>query len=108
MVCGFDDTAAMCCPSSVFSNVDFLLGRNKQESDDKSAAGGTSSRASDDDEVSRQEKREPVSIVFETNGRCTPHRILVWKDGQDERSATVLEVDRFGTIKNPDAEDDDR
>ncbi len=93
---------------SVFSNVDFLLGRNKQESDDKSAAGGTSSRASDDDEVSRQEKREPVSIVFETNGRCTPHRILVWKDGQDERSATVLEVDRFGTIKNPDAEDDVR
>ena len=96
---------------SVFSNVDFLLGRNKQdkqEADGKSATGGTRSRASDDDEESRQEKREPVSIVFETNGRCTPHRILVWKDGQDERSATVLEVDRFGTIKNPDAEDDDR
>ena len=49
-----------------------------------------------------------VSIVFETNGRCEPHRILVWKDGKDEDSATVLTVDRFGTIKNPESEDDDR
>ena len=52
---------------SVFSNVDFLLGRNrqdKQESDDKSAAGGSRTRASDDDdEASRQEKREPVSMA---------------------------------------------
>ena len=55
-----------------------------------------------------QETRDPVSIVFETNGRCEPHRILVWKDGKDEGSATVLEVDRFGAIKNPDAEDDRR
>ncbi len=97
---------------SVFSNVDFLLGKNKQdkqEPDAKSGAGGArSGESASDDEASRQEKREPVSIVFETNGRCTPHRILVWKDGQDERSARVLEVDRFGTIKNPDEEDDDR
>ena len=96
---------------SVFSNVDFLLGRNKQDKQefgDKSAAGGTRARASDDDEASREETREPVEIVFETNGRCVPHRILVWRDGQDERDATVLEVDRFGMIKNPDAEEDDR
>ena len=92
---------------SVFSNVDFLLGRNrqdKQEPDDKSAERG----ADDDDEASRQEKREPVSIIFETNGRCVPHRILVWREGQDERDATVLEVDRFGAMKNPEAEEDDK
>ena len=97
---------------SVFSNVDFLLGRNrqdKQESDDRPGAGGTRSRASDDDdEAARQEKREPVSIIFETNGRCVPHRILVWREGQDAREAPGQEVDRFGAMKNPEAEEDDK
>ena len=92
---------------SAFSNVDYLLGRNKQKQDSKDEkAGGKGSGASDDEEESKQETREPVSIVFETNGRCEPHRILVWKDGKDEDTATVLEVDRFGAMKNPDSEDD--
>ena len=94
---------------SVFSNVDYLLGRNKQKQDSKDEkAGGTRSGASDEEEETKQETREPVSIVFETNGRCEPHRILVWKDGKDEDSATVLEVDRFGAMRNPDSEDDDK
>ena len=94
---------------SVFSNVDYLLGRNKQKQDSKDEkAGRTRSGASDEEEETKQETREPVSIVFETNGRCEPHRILVWKDGKDEDSATVLEVDRFGAMKNPDSEDDDK
>ena len=95
---------------SVFSNVDFLLGRNraaKDKEDDKKGS-GTRARQSEDDDEPAQETRDPVSIVFETNGRCEPHRILVWKDGKDEGSATVLEVDRFGAIKNPEAEDDRR
>ncbi len=92
---------------SVFSNVDYLLGRNKGGADDErkvSPSSGLSSR--DEDDGPEQELREPASIVFETNGRCEPHRILVWKDGQDESRAIVLEVDRFGTIKNPEEEDD--
>ena len=94
---------------SVFSNVDYLLGRGRSANEGSEKQGGTRSRASDDDDDEpKQETREPVSIVFETNGRCEPHRILVWKDGKDEDSATVLSVDRFGTIKNPESEDDDR
>ena len=95
---------------SVFSNVDFLLGRNRaaKGKDDDKKGSGTRARQSEDDDEPKQETREPVSIVFETNGRCEPHRILVWKDGKDEDSATVLEVDRFGAIKNPEAEDDSR
>lgn len=94
---------------SAFSNVDYLLGRNKTVAEDKEKKdGGKRSGASDDEEETKQETREPVSIVFETNGRCEPHRILVWKDGKDEDSATVLEVDRFGAMKNPDSEDDDK
>ena len=90
---------------SVFSNVDYLLGRGKAAKEEGMTAKGT--RASDDEDDKKQETREPVNIVYETNGRCEPHRILVWKEGQDEDAATVLEVDRFGAIKNPE-EDDDR
>ena len=94
---------------SAFSNVDYLLGRNKAAEGDKERnAGGTRSGASGDEEEARQETRDPVSIVFETNGRCEPHRVLVWRDGKGEESATVLEVDRFGAMKNPESEDDDR
>ncbi len=94
---------------SVFSNVDYLLGRNKPKPDAKEEKGAMSrSGASDDEEETKQETREPISIVFETNGRCEPHRILVWKDGKDEDTATVLEVDRFGAMKNPDSEADDK
>lgn len=90
---------------SVFSNVDYLLGRGKPEKAEGEETEET--RAPGDEDKAKQETREPVSIVFETNGRCEPHRILVWKDGRDEDSATVLEVDRFGAIKNPEGEDDD-
>jgi len=95
---------------SVFSNVDYLLGRGRaaKAEKEKEGAGGMRSGASDDENETKQETREPVSIVFETNGRCEPHRILVWKDGKDEGTATVLEVDRFGAIKNPDSEDGDK
>ena len=90
---------------SVFSNVDYLLGRGKVA---KGKDEGTAGTKPDGEDEAKQETREPVSIVFETNGRCEPHRILVWKDGADEDSATVLEVDRFGAMKNPESEEDDR
>ncbi|MBR1586727.1 MAG: prepilin-type N-terminal cleavage/methylation domain-containing protein [Kiritimatiellae bacterium] len=98
---------------SAFSNVDYLLGRSKAAADDKGKekkTGGTRSgaSASDDEEETEQETRDPVSIVFETNGRCEPHRVLVWRDGKGEESATVLEVDRFGAMRNPESEDDDK
>ena len=91
---------------SVFSNVDYLLGRGKAEKTEGEKA--KEANTPGDENKAKQEMREPVSIVFETNGRCEPHRILVWKDGQDEDAATVLEVDRFGAIKNPEDEDDGR
>ena len=93
---------------SVFSNVDYLLGRGKTAAEADAKPKDSPSRSAADDDAPEQETREPVSIVFETNGRCEPHRILVWKDGQDESKATILEVDRFGTIKNPEADEDDR
>lgn len=89
---------------SVFSNVDYLLGRQagKEEAKEKQT-----SRQGDEEDETRSESRDPVSVVFETNGRCAPHRIRIWKDGRDEDDAIVLEVDRFGVIKDVDGEDGD-
>lgn len=92
---------------SVFSNVDFLQRRKKPVVEDTEKTEGVRARTSDGADEPELENREPVSVVFETNGRCVPHRILIWRDGQDEREAVVLEVDRFGAIKNPEEEDDD-
>jgi hypothetical protein len=88
---------------SVFSNVDYLLGRQARKDGDEKKT----STKGDEDEEARSESRDPVSVVFETNGRCAPHRIRIWKDGRDEDDAIVLEVDRFGVIKDVDGEDGD-
>ncbi len=79
---------------SVFSNVDFLRSQARAASSGVSDA----SKAGDDskDSIAAQ---EPVSIVYETNGRCQPHRIKVWKDGTDEDSGLTVTVDRFGKTK---------
>lgn len=92
---------------SIFSNVDYLLGRNRTASAyGKKNGANRDDKADADGEETEQETREPVSVVFEPNGRCPAHKVSIWRDGRDERDATVLEVDRFGTIKNPEAEDD--
>jgi prepilin-type N-terminal cleavage/methylation domain-containing protein len=88
---------------SVFSNVDYLLGRQARKDGDEKKT----STKGDEDEEARSESRDPVSVVFETNGRCAPHRIRIWKDGRDEDDAIVLEVDRFGVIKDVDGDETD-
>jgi len=86
---------------SVFSNVDFL----RRQSQAAEAARASKSEK-EEDVQSNDEKntpsvaaQEPVSIVYEANGRCQPHRIKVWKDGTDEDSGLTVTVDRFGKTK---------
>lgn len=88
---------------SVFSNVDFLRSQSRAVEAARAAKPGEESSESKDKpdgegdtSVSAQ---EPVSIVYETNGRCQPHRIKVWKDGTDEDSGLTVTVDRFGKTK---------
>ena len=88
---------------SVFSNVDFLRSQSRAVEAARAAKPGEESSESKDKpdgegdtSVSAQ---EPVSIVYETNGRCQPHRIKVWKDGTDEDSGLTVIVDRFGKTK---------
>lgn len=84
---------------SVFSNVDYLLRTARESADAKKGAGNEQPKddGGDANGVSA-DRNEPVSIVYETNGRCEPHRITVYKDGQDESTGLVMEVDRFGKV----------
>ena len=85
---------------SVFSNVDFLRSQARAVEAARSvkpgeASGDTKDKTDDENDASVA-AREPVSIVYEANGRCQPHRIKVWKDGTDEDSGLTMTVDRFG------------
>ena len=88
---------------SVFSNVDFLRSQSRAVEEARAAAsagnGDKEQKSSEDDAKNAVDAHEPVSIVYEANGRCQPHRIKVWKDGTDEDSGLVVTVDRFGKTK---------
>ena len=87
---------------SVFSNVDYLIGRLNEAREKKAAeqkaaeaekpeAAGTSSSGLED--------QEPVSVVWEVNGRTESHRVLVYADGSPPESGLCIKVDRFGAAK---------
>lgn len=83
---------------SVFSNVDFLR-RQSRASEQARSAQSAEKTEEESKEDGKSAAQEPVSIVYETNGRCQPHRIKVWKDGTDEDSGLTITVDRFGKTK---------
>ena len=88
---------------SVFSNVDYLIGRfkdakaeaKKKEDAEKSNDPSTASEASD----AKSEEQEPVSVVWETNGRVDPHQVWVYADGQKPEDGLLIRIDRFGAAK---------
>ena len=94
------ETAARPSKISVFSNVDYLIGRFK---DAKAAAKKKEDEAAgktDDKPASaRDELQEPVSVVWETNGRVDPHQVWVYADGQKPEDGLLIKVDRFGAAK---------
>lgn len=85
-------------PISVFSNVDYLLGRFREqkaaEAKAREEVAETSAAPTDADE-----DQEPVSVVWEANGRCDPHRVWVYLDGSKPESGLCIKVDRFGATK---------
>jgi len=97
---------------SVFSNADYLkrqaaqaradainrrelanmnAGREETKTEEKKETSGDTVAATPDVETS-------TDIVYETNGRCRPYRVDVWKDGQEPESGIRITVDRFGKI----------
>ncbi len=87
--------------ASVFSNVDYLLGRYKdakKSADAKKAEDAQTSASSGSNPVV-EENQEPVSIVWETNGRVEPHKVWVYADGRRPETGLWIRVDRFGAAK---------
>ena len=82
---------------SVFSNVDYLLGKYKEKKSEEAKA--AEERAADAPPSKSDEDQEPVSLVWEANGRCDPHRVWVYLDGKKPESGLCIKVDRFGAAK---------
>jgi len=87
---------------SVFSNVDYLLGKFKEAkktSEDASAkkdSEGADAKAGD---AAKSENQEPVSVVWDTNGRVEPHQVWVYPDGKKPEDGMLIRIDRFGAVK---------
>lgn len=91
---------------SVFSNVDYLLGRFKEA---KAQAAEEEKKNADEAEPAAvvDEVQEPVSVVWEVNGRCEPHRVWVYPQGSSPERGLSIKVDRFGAAKVLAAGEDD-
>ena len=83
---------------SVFSNVDYLLGRFAEREAAKKAEADVEPKA---EEVASEsdDRQEPVSVVWEVNGRTEPHRVYVYQDGSKPERGLCIKVDRFGAAK---------
>ena len=80
---------------SAFSNVDVLIRRASAEKakpdPDAASAGGPGAAEEKDEE-------HAFSVVYETNGRCEPYEVRIWKDGEREEEAATFRMGRFGRI----------
>ena len=91
---------------SVFSNVDYLLGKYREKKSEEKAAAEALAESSDAAPSSPDEDQEPVSLVWEANGRCDPHRVWIYLDGKKPESVLCIKVDRFGAAKVLSGEED--
>ena len=87
---------------SVFSNVDYLVGRYKDAK--KAAAEAEKAKEGGAEEPApsaahSDETQEPVSVVWEVNGRCEPHRVWIYPSGSKPESGLSIKIDRFGAAK---------
>ena len=84
---------------SVFSNVDYLLGRYKDAKTEEKKAQAAAEPKQEGDAPPPEEGDEPVSIVWETNGRVEPHKVWVYPDGSRPEDGLCIKVDAFGGAK---------
>ena len=107
-----DDEASARPKISVFSNVDYLIGKLN---DAKAKEAEAKAKESEDPGLSAKQAipdsgdQEPVSVVWEVNGRTEPHKVWVFPDGSSPEKGLCISIDRFGAAKvlGGDEEDDD-
>jgi len=85
----------------VFSNVDFLLGKFKESKKAAEAEKKAEEQQapSDGNDAEKGEDQEPVSVVWETNGRVEPHQVWIYPDGKRPDQGLSIKIDRFGAAK---------
>lgn len=95
---------------SVFSTADYINSKY-QEKTAKEAAEKAAKAAEENvlEVAAGEEKSEPVSIVWEVNGRTEPHCVWVYPDGSTPEKGLLIRVDRFGGVKvlRGDGQEDD-
>lgn len=86
---------------SIYSNVDYLLGRyrEKQAAAAAEAAKAADAQAAETGTPAVRDETEECSIAWQVNGRCEPHRIRIYEPGADPRDGWLIRVDRFGAAK---------
>ena len=86
---------------SVFSNVDYLLGKYKEKKneEEKKESAEKSGESQSAVPAGSEEDQEPVSVVWEANGRCDPHRVWVYLDGSSPERGLCIKIDHFGAAK---------
>ena len=80
---------------SVFSNVDYILGLYKESRKAEEAK----RQAEEEAPAAADSGQEPVSVVWEANGRVEPHQVWVYADGRRPESGLSIRIDRFGAAK---------
>ena len=102
---GYESDAKAKSKISAFSNVDYILGRfeDSRKREQESAASGQDGAdvGEKDAEPSSDPggKGESASFVWETNGRCEPHRVWIYTAGSSPEKGLCISVDRFGAAK---------
>ena len=87
------------CPS-VFSTADYLKKKfSSSRAEEKSSVSEESKSDGPAVEAADTGKPDPLSVVWETNGRTDPHRVWVYDDGASPESGIQIVVDRFGAAK---------
>ena len=92
---------------SVFSNVDFLLGRfnkAKAEREKKAAAAEPAEKPAS---AGVSDGQSPESFVWEVNGRTEPHKVWFYRSGTRFDEGLCISVDRFGAAKVLSGDEDD-
>ena len=85
---------------SVFSNVDYLIGKLKDaKTKEAEAKAQEAESAAESSILPDASDQEPVSVVWEVNGRTEPHRVWVFADGSSPENGLCIRIDRFGGAK---------
>ena len=91
---------------SMFSNVDFLIrqyqrmrGVSTSTGETKSEDGEEKKNESKTSDAGEDEMPEPLSVVWNTNGRVEPHQVWVYAEGQKPEDGLLIRIDRFGAAK---------